>query len=151
MNKSKYVSHFGNHHLATWWNSILFICHSVKTTYFDNLTVSAGPAFECGLPKFSASALLGAILESIHHINKIKYLVHSNEETWLDSHANSWECPDVCSNVLMVQTHECKRKSVLHRGPYNLNGWVITHQQKIVEPQNHQTVFVRMIAHLEVL
>lgn len=30
MNKSKYVSHYGNHPLATWLNSVLWICCSVK-------------------------------------------------------------------------------------------------------------------------
>lgn len=79
MNKSKYVSHYGNHQLATRLNSILFLYCSVtnyhKCSCLEQhtfiISVSAGPKLVHGLPRFSASVSLGTILESIQHTNKM--------------------------------------------------------------------------------
>lgn len=62
MNKSKSVSHYGNHHLATWLNSVLFVllqCNKLpqaqllRTTNFHNRTASVGPESVSGFPRFS--------------------------------------------------------------------------------------------------
>lgn len=66
MNKNKYVSHYGNHQLATWLKRIIWICCSVKICHkcsslkqphISNVTVSAGPE--------SVHDLLGSLLQDL--------------------------------------------------------------------------------------